>query len=59
LFIEQSAKLQNRQKEHIIKDLLEAITLVHISEPEDIAKLVFYLASKDFLICNYFNKNNV
>jgi len=44
---EQLAKLKNTTKEEIIKGLSQSITLGRISEPEDVANFVSYLASKD------------
>lgn len=45
--LEESAKLQHRDIEDIRRDYVQAIPLGRISQPNDIASFVSYLASKD------------
>jgi meso-butanediol dehydrogenase/(S,S)-butanediol dehydrogenase/diacetyl reductase len=46
-YVEQLAKLQNIKKEEIVKNYLQSSAFGRIGVPEDVAKLVSYLASKD------------
>lgn len=44
---DQLAELQNKSREQVMDDFAGNVALGHTGEPEDVAKLVSYLASED------------